>query len=205
MSTHLEPGDEPPEAPRRRRLRWLIAHARCVDHAVRKRQHWITLAMALFVGLGSVPFWVQIRDRVGERMDRAWHLLQTKAPGNTGKIEALEYLNQKDGLCFGGSCLLVIKPRTPLVGIDLASSGDGPGVYLANVELPGADLSGANLSGAILRGANLSGAILVEANLSGARSHQRKPQRRETRQGKPRRGKPAPRKPIRLRPFQREI
>ena len=144
---------------------------------------WGILVAAFALVLTVGQFWVDYRDRVNERVVRAWTLVTTPAPGNSGKKEALEYLNSEDGLCFGwlwGWCAVVLKSRTALVGIDLSHSrlglSDSPvaasafdfvgrGVYLQQANLPEADLSHANLSGANLFAANLSGATFLRADL----------------------------------------
>lgn len=124
--------------------------------------------------LAVLQFWVDYQDRVSERVVRAWALVTTSAPGNSGKREALEYLNREDGLlCFdwlGEGCALVLKSRTMLVGIDLSSShpGEEGGVYLQEVHLPRAHLRGAHLRRANLLKADLRGTFLHKANLSGA-------------------------------------
>ena len=147
---------------------------------------WGILVAAIALVLTVVQFWVDYRDRVNERAVRAWTLVTTAAPGNSGKKEALEYLNSEDGLCFGwlwGWCAIVLKPQTALVGIDLSYSRlglsqaplglsalglAGRGVYLQHANLPEANLSHANLSGANLFDANLSGATFLRADLSHA-------------------------------------
>jgi uncharacterized protein YjbI with pentapeptide repeats len=111
-------------------------------------------------------------------------LLTTEAPGNSGKVEAIEYLNKEDGwFCFfGGRCLRTLKSRTPLVGLDLSPSEKrakllghsaplrfAPGAYLWKVQLPSADLRRANLELAELYGADLTGANLYCALLNSAR------------------------------------
>lgn len=127
-----------------------------------------------------IVFYSEYQDRKEARKVAAWQLLTTKAPGNSGKIQALEYLNS-----IG----------EPLTGIDLSvdSDKDEAGVYLQGVQLKGANLknaklkrvdlskadlteaglerailSQANLSHADLRGANLSQANLSHTDLSGA-------------------------------------
>lgn len=120
-----------------------------------------------------VQFWVDYQDRVSERVVRAWSLVTTPAPGNSGKREALEYLNREDGwLCvewLWDGCAIVLKRRSELVGIDLSASRLGEsGAYLSNVNLREAILFRANLVKADLAGANLSMALLVKANLSEA-------------------------------------
>ena len=50
---------------------------------------WGILVAAIALVLTVVQFWVDYRDRVNERAVRAWTLVTTAAPGNTGKKEAL--------------------------------------------------------------------------------------------------------------------
>ena len=158
---------------------------------------WGILFAASALLLSVVQFWWEYGDRVEERQVRAWQLVTTFAPGNSGKIEALEYLNSEDGLfCFellkgklewlhddkNTKCLILFKSRVPLVGINLSRSANDavdnsstnlPGVFLVGVDLreailQGARLSDADLRGAILRHADLIGADLRRAALIGA-------------------------------------
>ena len=93
----------------------------------------------------------------------AWQVLTVRAPGNSGKIDAIEYLNAMG---------------EPLNGIDV-SVGDGQaGVWLMGAIIPKAQLSHANLTNAKLKKADLSmsdlrytrfnKADLTGANLNGA-------------------------------------
>ena len=84
---------------------------------------------------------------------RAWEIVGRKVSGNSGKIEALEFLNKRG---------------TPLIGIDLSAKTHGGSVWLRGVDLSGANLSDTNLLEAILFDANLSHANLFRANLSHA-------------------------------------
>jgi len=78
-----------------------------LDTFVRRVEPWgIMLAL--------IAFALDYTDRVEERTVRAWQLLTTLAPGNSGKGPALEYLNGEDGLFSRNrSCLIVMKPQTP--------------------------------------------------------------------------------------------
>jgi hypothetical protein len=155
-----------------------------LDPCVRRVEPWGVLfaVVALFLSLWA--FLSDQSDRVEERTVAAWQLLLTAAPGNSGKREALEYLNKEDGLdCIKRSCWPKWKRRTELVGIKLDAwyGEDSAGilrgaVYLRGVQLADANLAGANLKGAILDGANLRGAdlkdaILDRADLRGADFH----------------------------------
>ena len=81
---------------------------------------------------------------------RAWEIVGRKVSGNSGKIEALEFLNKRG---------------TPLIGIDLSAKTHGGSVWLRGVDLSGANLSDTNLLEAILFDANLSQADLCGATL----------------------------------------
>lgn len=126
----------------------------------------IILETAGLVGLiFAVGLFVyELRERQDERIARAWQLLTTPAPGNSGKREALEYLNNRYA-CFGSWCW---KERTSLVGLDLSATTHRQTVYLAGLSASGADLTRANMAGTELLNANLSRATLHRANLSGA-------------------------------------
>jgi uncharacterized protein YjbI with pentapeptide repeats len=145
-----------------------------VHGVVKELEPWGILLAVVGLTLTLTAFWFDYSDRVEERTVRAWQLLLTKAPGNSGKREALEYLNREDGVfCGEVGCLLALKARTPLVGIDLSAPDGGATAFLQQVRLPGADLksanlSRANLSDAVLRDADLGSAKLIGANLNGA-------------------------------------
>ena len=134
-----------------------------------------------------------LERRAEQRTISAWQLITTEASGNSGKIEALEYLNSEDGLFCGGlvridwlpnrgnflPCLVQFKAPIPLIGIDLSPpdnqqhtviqpSEDQPTTILPNI-LTGAYLSGIQLADAELSGANLFGAFLDNADLCGAK------------------------------------
>ena len=157
---------------------------------------WSILLAVLALFLSVIQFWMEYEDRVNERVVRAWQLVTTAAPGNSGKRAALEYLNKEDGLlCFDWlqgdlewlygeenrdtRCIILMKPRTPLLGIDLSPPNIGQstnpekpiGAYLHETDLSGANLSNANLRFANLSHADLRDADLRNANLSGAILH----------------------------------
>ncbi len=136
-------------------------------------------------------FTLEMSDRQEERTARAWQLLTTAAPGNSGKIEALEYLNEESPELIR-KWWPYSKAKTPLEGIDLTPPAvkkdrDGKlnlppdfrrdkcperafllGVKLANAKLSDAKLPCARLNQANLRGASLKNVDLRGANLSGA-------------------------------------
>lgn len=141
---------------------------------VKEAEPWGILFAVVGLFLSLLAFAFDYRDKVEERTVRAWQLVTTKAPGNSGKTEALEYLNRIDGFwCAGEECLITLKARTALTGVDLSlqdeqKNTDLRGPYLREADLGGADLSYADLSGADLDGADLSDAFLGDANLRGA-------------------------------------
>jgi uncharacterized protein YjbI with pentapeptide repeats len=138
----------------------------------------------IFQSLGSfllcltlIGFYLDHESRLAENASRAeerearhedrivagWQLLSIKSPGNSGKIEALEFLH---------------KEQKPLIGIDLSVKKGQPGAYLVKVQLPEANLAKANLTNADLTNAYLknsdlkfsilNNADLTDADLSGA-------------------------------------
>ena len=164
---------------------------RAVHPWVQPAEPWGILLAVIALSLSLVAFWIDYSDRIDERTVRAWQLLTTPAPGNSGKREALEYLNRRDGLwCRRDDCFLTLKERADLLGIDLSPpdrgepgnpEDDGPGAFLVSAKLPGAnlvqaslfraDLSGADLSHADLSHADLGGATLIGATLGMAQLH----------------------------------
>ena len=134
------------------------------------RNHPVTVCIEALGYLGLIFavcfFFIDLKDRQDERIARSWQLLTTPAPGNSGKREALAYLNSRS------MCISVIdwcwKERTPLTGIDLSRNTHRGRVFLEEVDLSGADLSGAKLDGALLKRANFSGANLTDASINDA-------------------------------------
>ena len=167
----------------RRILEACLSHGRRVHRIVVAIEPWGILLAAVALLMAVIQFGLEYEDRINERTVRAWQLVTTPASGNSGKIDALEYLNKEDGLCIewiqykkDPVCLIDFKPRIPLVGIDLSPRNTGRaglsqhpvGVYLAGVNLNHANLNRANLSGAYLKEADLTGAGLAGAMLNGA-------------------------------------
>lgn len=96
--------------------------------------------------------------RQESRVVASWQLLTTRAPGNSGKVQALENLN---------------RAGIVLVGLDLSPpQPDQPGVYLVGVRLASADLSESNFSGADISGGDFRQANLTKAKLSNVRGQQ---------------------------------
>ena len=122
----------------------------------------------LAILIACVAFFNELNYRHEERTARAWQLLTVLAPGNSGKREALEYLNGRN---------------IPLAGIDLTPPflaeqwRQNPKeerevrkrcaqfTYLREVELPEAILTDATLVCVDLQEANLRGARLWRADL----------------------------------------
>ena len=145
----------------------------------------------LVILIAFIAFFNELTYRHEERMARAWQLLTTPAPGNSGKGEALAYLNSRgislEGIDLTPPILAEQWKQTPKKERELGE-GCTQFTYLRAVELPyvtlpnatlvcadllKADLRGANLSKADLRGAhlpeaNLRGALLIKADLRGA-------------------------------------
>ena len=164
-----------------------------VHNVIKEIQPWGILLATVALSLSLLQFWLEHGDRVEARHVRAWQVVTTKAPGNSGKIAALEYLNKLDGLfCFQWlegtltwlhgdkgkdvGCVILMKPRTPLVGLDFSYSSEdlskerpsSPGVYLQNINLDNAILTDSQLPNANLAGSSLKKAILTNADLEGA-------------------------------------
>lgn len=118
--------------------------------------------------LAAISFLIDFEDRIQSRTVSAWQLLAINEPGNSGKTAALEYLNRQVGyFCGEFECLITLKKREPLSGIDL-SVPNGQGTYLRRVELSHALLYRADLSRAHLIYGNFTRANLIEAKLNGA-------------------------------------
>ena len=114
----------------------------------------IEFAGAAIIVAGVYGLYLEREDRKEERVARAeerlarmWELATNPRPGNSGKIPALEFLNNNGH---------------QLTGIKI------PGAYLPKVNLSGAEMSRIDLSGANLFGANLKGANLFMGNLVGS-------------------------------------
>ena len=112
----------------------------------------------LSILLAVIGLFVELASHQDSRIVSAWQLLTTQASGNSGKIEALEYLNAPRWWGLFGA------PRASLQGIDLSASGAG--TYLAGVDLRSAELSRASFNGADLDDADLSDADLQRSILT---------------------------------------
>ncbi|WP_281545873.1 pentapeptide repeat-containing protein [Grimontia sp. SpTr1] len=130
--------------------------------------HMVKIASALSSFLLIFALWSFFEEKEQREIDRdlaneqrrinAWQLLTTKAPGNSGKREALEYL------VTNGEPLRSIN----LQPVALSESSEFIGVYLNNVYIPKADLVGSSLIKAQLYYANLENANLRNTNFSGS-------------------------------------
>ena len=67
---------------------------RRIHRRVKEIEPWGILLAAVGLFMALITFWIDYSDRVEERTVRAWQLHTTRAPGNSGKREALEYLNR---------------------------------------------------------------------------------------------------------------
>ena len=145
--------------------------------------------LVLLIPTAYVLF-VDLKDRQAQRISEAWQQVIANAPGNSGKVQALDYLNSDDCVSrYQGifkkrlheelgenqalrSQLEVLrfcgfsyfrwprKKKTELVGIDLSSNTHGSQVFLQKVNLEKAVLYNSNFAGA-----DLTDAILVDASL----------------------------------------
>ena len=115
----------------------------------------IRIIQLVAILIAMIAFVIDLGYRQEAREARAWQLLTTKAPGNSGKIWVLEYLNSRRYRRFAR----LTQGRPPLDGVDLtppdlvqeqAQLEDGElfphircrrGTYLRGVELPDAQLS----------------------------------------------------------------
>jgi hypothetical protein len=115
MSPHDEPGDAsvtqsdakeqsiPPPAAKASAVGNSAAPGRVrlrsrMHRTVQEIEPWGILIAVVALVLSLASIWIDYADRVEERTVRAWQLLTTRAPGNSGKIAALQYLNREDGL-----------------------------------------------------------------------------------------------------------
>ena len=140
--------------------------------------------VAIFIAI--VAFFNELRYRDEERTARAWQLLTTSASGNSGKGEALEYLNSRgislEGIELTPPVLTERWKQTPVFAREL-EDGCPQYTYLHKVELLEAplaaatlacsDLEAADLRRANLRGADLRETFLTDTDMRGALPHRR--------------------------------
>ena len=134
---------------------------------VRRLEPWgILVALAAFA--------VDYGARIETRSLNAWQVLANPTALTVPKIRALEYLNSLDGFfCGEQSCLITLKPREPLDGINVSSDSLDLMAKLGTINLSHASLVSARFRNLTLISANLSGANMFaadfnDANLNGA-------------------------------------
>lgn len=146
--------------------------------------------------LTVIGLYFAIAELSDQQRFQAWQILSNPGAGNTGKIEALEYLNRDNAprvpnpygwKIFGYEVKIGRPPgkdwfriefafwkrQDSLASIDLSQPKDdhgrcGGSTFLEGIKLPGAELSGAKLGCATLNGADLTGADLRWADLTRA-------------------------------------
>lgn len=106
--------------------------------------------------------------RRAEAISRSWSIVINIAPGNSGKVAALEYL-AKSGQSLNGidvSCIRMTDGKAPcrtktyLRGLNLSKTKMGQTVFLNN-----ANFTGSSLPASSFQGAQLDNAILSYSNL----------------------------------------
>ncbi|MEM6277666.1 MAG: pentapeptide repeat-containing protein [Pseudomonadota bacterium] len=125
--------------------------------------------VAIVVGVSAyiqeTRIWEEERaERKADGVNRAWSIITTHAPGNSGKGPAIEFLS---------------KQGVPLTGIDLSCKTMGGGwdeaqlrcqtpTYLSPVNLTGAVMEGSSLEGVNLKNSNISNTDLEGTGFSGS-------------------------------------
>jgi len=107
----------------------------------------------ILITFGTI--YLQYESLQEQRIIGAWQIITTKAPGNSGKREAIEFL---------------AKQGRSLQGIDMSMETNVGKVYLQKLNLGGlnVDLGNAHFGGAILQMADFKGANLWRADFKGA-------------------------------------
>ncbi len=119
--------------------------------------------------IASFAFLLDLNDRTEERTVRAWQVVTTPACGNSGKREALEYLNSGKYEWWPDWVHWPFKKRTELIGLNLSRDPMcSTDTYLQRVNLYRAKLDQARLSSVDLSSAILTEASMVKVNLTGA-------------------------------------
>ena len=160
----------------------IVAFIRLIYRAIKKLE---VLGVLLAIAALIITF-MQFQE---ERQVNAWQLLATKTTGNSGKITALQYLNEEKGLicrewlrgrlnwlhdkspdpALDPACIFRFKKKIPLVGIDLSPPDENSsGVFLNGVDLRYATLEGAIMNSAMLPCAKLQSANMHSAKLRNA-------------------------------------
>ncbi|MGB7318230.1 MAG: pentapeptide repeat-containing protein [Planktotalea sp.] len=133
--------------------------------------------------LGGIAFFWEMGDRreargdrKAEAIDRAWTRLLAPAVGNTGKAEAMRYLNTQNQNMSGIdlSCKRMSAGQSWDEDLSRCSApialtrSDLSGILLANANLNGADLRASTFSKGHLQGTKLRGANLHSTDFNGA-------------------------------------
>ncbi|WP_186009045.1 pentapeptide repeat-containing protein [Roseibium alexandrii] len=140
--------------------------------AKRLRESWFVVGLEALGLIGLIfavgLFVYDLQERQDERIARAWQLVTTQAPGNSGKVEALEYLNSEYGCPITwGVEKWCWKKRIPLNGVDVSSVLNKGPVILYGLDLSGAELENAKFDGAVLINADFTDADLEGASFVG--------------------------------------
>lgn len=102
----------------------------------------------------------------------AWQVLANKAAGNSGKIEAIQFLaKQKKSLQGINMSTTHHGGRVYLSGLDVSKTTLGHKAYLWGANFEGTYLSSANFEGATLSRTDFEGADLCYAHFEGADLH----------------------------------
>jgi len=118
----------------------------------------------------AIVLLIDLSDRKDQRIATAWGLVTTTAPGNSGKREALEYLNSENqcSFCIDIPFIDIFKEKISMRGVNLSADLHGGPVFLVDMSLEGAEMKNSDFRGSYLDGSNFSGAYLEGANFSGA-------------------------------------
>lgn len=105
---------------------------------------------------------------IKQEINGAWQVLANKAAGNSGKIEAIEFL-AKQGKSLQGIDMSVKKHdgQVYLVGLNLSKKELGKEAKLVEAHFEGAILCDTNFEEAYLERAHFEGAYLCETNFEG--------------------------------------
>lgn len=141
------------------------------------------ISAVVVIILTLVTLVIDLRDRKEERVARAWSILNSKVPGNSGKVAALQLLdkygediNGIDISCetLGGeirepgplSWQETCRPLTYLAFLNFTQKHSLSTPHLDNLNVKGSYLRHSNLSDLRLAGIQFDGSIIAEANLS---------------------------------------
>lgn len=135
-----------PIEPQTQAVSMLVPYKRWGSYAFR----FLEVLALLFIFPTVYMLIVDLEDRQTQRIAQAWQLITQNAPGNSGKVQALEYLNSADCdppndptkwelLKSCGFTALFVSPkqRGQLNGVDLSENTHSSSVYLSGIELSG--------------------------------------------------------------------